>query len=183
MESSPEVHSLAPKVDFVSVFQFVLLVVGDDVGEGSCVDSVGGAVAVVLCPLVDGALEEVGAFGPHGACSFFGVDDMVGVRVEAEPYVAWVLGRRFCVAEDGRCVGWKVGVGMVFWVDIPKEARFVSRAMSVDVVAVGAALLASEERPAHYVGKVLGVVITVAHGAIAAVPSLPVLAVTSVPAR
>ena len=85
MESSPKVHSLAPQVDFVGVFQFVLFVVGDEVGKGSCVNGVGRAVAVVLCPLVNGALEEVGSFGPHGALDVFRVDDMVGCWVQAEP--------------------------------------------------------------------------------------------------
>ena len=54
-------------------------------GEGACVDEVGRAVAVVLCPLVDGALEEAGAFGPHGALDVLRVDDVVGSWVEAEP--------------------------------------------------------------------------------------------------
>ena len=143
MEASPEVDSLAPQVYFSRVFKFVLFVVVDDVGEGSCVDEVGRAVAVVLCPLMDGALEEVGAFGPHGALDVLRVDDVVGSWVEAEPDVAWVFGRWFGVAEDGSSAGWKVWVGVFLRMDGPEEARLVGWTMSVDVVAVLSALLSA----------------------------------------
>ena len=68
---------------FIGVFLFVFGVVGDDGLKGTCVDMLGRAVAVVQCPLVYGALEEVGAFRPYSAGGVFGVDDRHGGRVEA----------------------------------------------------------------------------------------------------
>ena len=71
---------------------------------------------------------------------------------------------------------------MVFRMDGPEEAWFVGGTVSVDVMAVLPALLASEESPAHRLRKVLGVVVAVAHGPVAAVSFLPVLAAPSVSA-
>ena len=142
MESSPEVQSLLPQVDFGCMFQLMLFVVVDDVGEGSCVDVVGWAVAVILCPLVDGALEEVGSFRPYCALDLVRVDGTIGSWVEAEPKVAWVFGRWFRVGDHSTCVGWEVWVGVIFRMDGPEQARLVGWAESVYVVAVRSALLA-----------------------------------------
>ena len=75
----------APEAYFVGVFEFVLVVVVDYVGKGTDVNVVGWSEAVVVDPIVDGAVWEVGTFWPRCALDRVGGDDAVSGGVEAQP--------------------------------------------------------------------------------------------------